>query len=160
LALQASVPAAARAFVACQAEMNVLLLGFNLLPAFPLDGGRVTRSLLWRRSGDIAAAARLGRGFGYLLIVLGTWLFLVGALGGLWFAIIGVLIVTAAGAEHAHEQVVAAFTGVSVRELMSHPAVTIPSDLTLGPARPQTGIRTATVRAPPRVGRAMGGRSC
>ncbi len=69
LALPTSAPAALRALVGYQAEINVIILGLNLVPAFPLDGGRAARALLWRRSGNIAAAtntaAGLGRAFGF-----------------------------------------------------------------------------------------------
>jgi Zn-dependent protease/predicted transcriptional regulator len=139
IALPSSVPAWLRALVDYQAEVNLLILGFNLLPAFPLDGGRVARALLWRRSGDIMratnTAAGLGRGFGWALIAFGVLLTLSGAAGGLWFAVIGVFLVAAAGAERLHEQVVVTFTGVSAAELMSHPVVTLPSELTLADAQ-------------------------
>jgi Zn-dependent protease/predicted transcriptional regulator len=134
LGLPASTPAALRAVVRYQAEINLIILGFNLIPAFPLDGGRVARALLWRRSGDIASAtdtaSGLGRGFGYLLIVFGVLLTFNGAPGGLWLAVIGVFLVAAASAERLQEQVVTTFTGVSARELMSHPVTSIPSELT------------------------------
>ncbi len=134
-ALPSSAPAALRALVDYQLEINLLILGFNLLPAFPLDGGRVARALLWRRSGDIAAAtntaAALGRGFGYLLIAFGVFLTFSGAPGGLWFALIGVFLVIAANAERTQQQVVTTFTGVSAGELMSQPAISIPAELNL-----------------------------
>ena len=56
--------------------INAVILVFNLIPAFPLDGGRVARALLWRHWGDLRratqTAARLGRYFGFLLIALGV----------------------------------------------------------------------------------------
>jgi Zn-dependent protease/predicted transcriptional regulator len=134
LALPTSTPAALRAVVSYQAEINLLILGFNLVPAFPLDGGRVARALLWRRSGDIDAAtntaAALGRGFGYLLIAFGVLLTFNGAPGGLWFALIGVFLVVAATAERLHEHVVTTFSGTHAEELMSQPVISIPSELT------------------------------
>jgi Zn-dependent protease len=134
LALPTSTPAALRAVVGYQAEINLLILGFNLVPAFPLDGGRVARALLWRRSGDIGAAtntaAGLGRGFGYFLIAFGVLLTFNGAPEGLWLALIGLFLVVAANAERVHEQVVSTFTGVHAEELMSQPAISIPSQLT------------------------------
>jgi Zn-dependent protease len=133
LALPTSTPAL-RAVVGYQAEINLLILGFNLVPAFPLDGGRVARALLWRRSGDIGAAtntaAGLGRGFGYFLIAFGVLLTFNGAPEGLWLALIGLFLVVAANAERVHEQVVSTFTGVHAEELMSQPAISIPSQLT------------------------------
>ncbi len=122
-----------------QAEVNLLILGFNLVPAFPLDGGRVARALLWRRSGDIATAtntaAGLGRGFGYLLIAFGVLLTFNGGPGGLCLALIGVFLVIAANAERLQEQVVTTFTGVSARALMSQPAISIPSEVTAAQAQ-------------------------
>ena len=139
LALPTSTPAALRAMVGYQAEINLLILGFNLVPAFPLDGGRVARALLWRRSGDLAAAtntaAGLGRGFGYFLIAFGVLLTFNGAPGGLWFALIGVFLVVAANAERLQEQVVSTFTGVHAEQLMSAPAISIPSESTLEQAQ-------------------------
>jgi Zn-dependent protease len=103
LLLPSSTPATIRALVEYQALVNGVILLFNLMPAFPLDGGRVLRSLLWLRSGNIArsteTAANVGRGFGYLMIVLGALEFVGGAPEGLWLMLIGFFIVTAAGAE-------------------------------------------------------------
>ncbi len=134
-ALPSSAPAALRALVGYQLEINLLILGFNLVPALPLDGGRVARALLWRRSGDIGAAtntaAILGRGFGYLLIVFGVLLTFSGAPAGLWFALIGGFLVIAANAERIQEQVMTTFTGVCAGELMSLPAISIPGELDL-----------------------------
>ena len=139
LALPASAPAALRAVIRYQAEINLLILGFNLIPAFPLDGGRVARALLWQRSGDIGAAtataSRLGRGIGYVLIAFGVISTLNGAPGGLWFALIGMFLVVAAKAEQVQEQVLTTFTGVCAAELMSQPAICIPPALTLDEAQ-------------------------
>ena len=130
LLLPSSTPAVVRALVEYQVFVNGLILVFNLLPAFPLDGGRVLRALLWRRSGDIGkstdTAASVGRAFGYLMIALGGLEFLAGAPEGLWLALIGFFIVMAAGAQAAGAQVQAALSGVSAGELMSTPAISIP----------------------------------
>ena len=75
-----------RAFVDYQLYVNAAILVFNLLPAFPLDGGRVARSLLWRRMGSreraTELAARIGRAFGVGLVVLGLVSFASGGVGG------------------------------------------------------------------------------
>jgi Zn-dependent protease/predicted transcriptional regulator len=130
LLLPSSTPAAIRALVEYQALVNVLILVFNLLPAFPLDGGRVLRSLLWRRSGEIGksteTAASVGRGFGYVMIGLGALEFVSGAPQGLWLALIGFFVVIAAGAQATGAQVHAVLSGVHASELMSAPAVSIP----------------------------------
>lgn len=130
LLLPSSTPAAVRALVEYQAIVNGLILVFNLLPAFPLDGGRVLRSLLWRRSGEIGrsteTAARVGRGFGYLMIGLGGLELISGAPEGLWLALIGFFVIVAASAQATGAQVHAALSGVHASELMSAPAVSIP----------------------------------
>jgi Zn-dependent protease/predicted transcriptional regulator len=129
LLLPSSTPAALRALVEYQALVNGLILVFNLLPAFPLDGGRVLRSLLWRRSGEIGksteTAASVGRAFGYVMIGLGALEVISGAPQGLWLALIGFFVVMAAGAQATSAQVHAALSGVSASELMSAPAVSI-----------------------------------
>src|SRR5262249_46634665 len=74
--------------------MNLLLAGFNLVPAFPLDGGRMFRSLLWAVKKDYdwatRVAARIGWGFGWLMIGFGAYSLLRGnPFGGLWYVLIG-----------------------------------------------------------------------
>ncbi|HET8979082.1 MAG TPA: site-2 protease family protein [Solirubrobacteraceae bacterium] len=137
--LPGSVHSPGRALVEYQFEMNVVLLVFNLLPAFPLDGGRVARAVLWRRRGDFVAAtetaANVGRACGYAMIGGGVLLTFGGWAIGLWLAVIGLFIVVAAGAERQQEEVVAAFTGVTVTALMSAPAACLPAGITLGEAR-------------------------
>lgn len=77
------------------ARLNLILAVFNMVPAFPLDGGRVLRSVLWRLTGDFTRATRwaagLGRAFGWLLIGWGLWMFVAqGArLAGAWAAFLG-----------------------------------------------------------------------
>ena len=128
--LPSSTPGAVRALVEYQVLVNGLIFVFNLLPAFPLDGGRVLRSLLWRRSGEIGrsteTAAGIGRGFGYVLIALGALEFVAGAVEGLWLALIGFFLVMASGEQARGAQVQAALSGVHVSDLMSTPVVSIP----------------------------------
>lgn len=93
------------------AAVQILLGVFNLMPGAPLDGGRLLRALLWRRHGDRAraadAAAQVGRALGVGLVALGLIEVLAGAFGGLWLALIGWFVLSAAGAEryaaHAEE---------------------------------------------------------
>ncbi len=138
LALPGSAPAALRALLTYQWQVNLLILAFNLVPAFPLDGGRVARALLWRRRGDIASATetavRVGRGFGYLLIAFGVLMAFSGAPGGLWFALIGGFLVMAAGAERLQERVMTVLTGIPAERLMSPAPVSIPAQATLDEA--------------------------
>ena len=134
-ALTTDASEALRAVVEYQLAVNILILLFNLLPAFPLDGGRVLRALLWQRSGDIgratATAAMIGRGFGYAFIALGLVALVQGLPSGLWFAVVGFFLILAGRAEEAHQQVKSALRGAKARELMAFPAVTISADATL-----------------------------
>jgi len=127
-----------RALLDYQVYVNALILGFNLLPAFPLDGGRVARSLLWRRLGDreraTDIAAGVGRTFGWGMVLLGALSFFSGAVGGLWLALIGGFLIMAAGAEAQQLRVQHAFGTTTVGELMSAPAVTLPAALPLDEA--------------------------
>jgi Zn-dependent protease len=161
LVLPRSAPAALRALIVYQAEVNALILAFNLIPAFPLDGGRIARAALWRRSGDISqateTAAGVGRAVGYLMIAFGVLLAFGGALEGLWIALIGVFVVGAANAERLQQEVVTAFSGVPAREVMSHPAVSIFSDATLDEAQAQfADHRYTAFPVTNRDGRAVG----
>ncbi|MEU8107192.1 site-2 protease family protein [Nonomuraea muscovyensis] len=106
------------------AGVNVLLAVFNLIPAAPLDGGRVLRAALWARWGDRAraaiAAARAGRGFGYALIAVGFLQVVTGrGFEGLWLALIGLFLVNAASAEEQQAQLGTALHGLRVGDVMS-----------------------------------------
>ncbi len=135
LLLPPSTPRAVSALIEYQAYVNAAIFVLNMLPAFPLDGGRVLRALLWRRSGEIEpateTAATIGRGFGYLMIGLGLLELLAGAPMGLWLSVIGLFIVMAAGQQAAGAELQAALSGVHVRKLMSSPVVSIPGDTPL-----------------------------
>jgi Zn-dependent protease len=83
------------------ATINAGLLAFNLVPAFPLDGGRIARAIAWKVTGNrnsaTRAAARIGQGFGYLLVAFGFWLMATSAVAsGLWLIVLGWFLSTAA----------------------------------------------------------------
>jgi Zn-dependent protease/predicted transcriptional regulator len=118
------------------ALLNVILAVFNLVPAFPLDGGRMLRAGLWARKGDITAAtrqaARIGGGFGIVMIFLGLMNVLAGqVVSGIWWGLIGMFL--RAAAQGAYGQVVArgALAGMPVRRYMTKEPVTVPPDLSV-----------------------------
>lgn len=118
------------------AAVNALLLVFNLLPAFPLDGGRILRSALWARRHDRAratlAAARIGRVFAYLIVALGMAdILLTADLGGLWLMVIGWFLGTAARTEERGEVLRNSLAGARVSEVMSVNPRTVPSWVTV-----------------------------
>jgi Zn-dependent protease/CBS domain-containing protein len=117
--------------------INLMLLVFNLLPALPLDGGRVLRSALWRARNDFRwatrVAASVGRGFGYLLIAGGVALFIFqGSFSGAWLAFIGWFLLQAATSEDQYAVVSEALSGLRVRDLMVRDPVTVQADMSLG----------------------------
>src|SRR5712691_9214900 len=112
--------------------INFLLGAFNLLPAFPLDGGRLLQSLIWLRTGDrlraTSIAARIGRGFAFLLITF----FVSGSLiGGIWSVFLGWFLLSAARAEEAGGLIRQALSGISVAEVMTPDPVQAPDNITV-----------------------------
>lgn len=118
------------------AIINWLLAGFNLIPAFPLDGGRVLRSVLWGLRGDLPWATRIasaiGSGFGLLLIVLGVLSFLGGdVIGGIWWVLIGLFVRGASSMSYKHVLIRRALQGESLRRFMKTDPVTVPPNIPL-----------------------------
>lgn len=128
--------------------VNLVLALFNLLPGFPLDGGRVLRSIVWGATGSLARATRIasitGQGFGYLLIA-GGFLLLVfvpgGLVGGLWIAAIGWFLAQAARASYAEVQVRSVLSDVDAEDVMAAELRSIPAHLTLQEAVDQYFLR-------------------
>jgi Zn-dependent protease len=116
------------------ALINAVLAIFNLVPAAPLDGGRLLRAFLWHRHGDrqraAVTAAHAGRTFGWVLVAGGLWLLVFYAdFGGLWLMLIGWFLINAANAEAAHARMQMALAGVWVRDVMSPEPVTVPATI-------------------------------
>lgn len=135
LGLGGVLPDWARALLDYQLYVTAAILAFNLLPAFPLDGGRILRSVLWQRSGDrdraTGQAAAIGRFFGWALVALGALSFASGQIGGLWFALVGGFIIIASAAEAQGTRTQHALAGVTAGELMTPHPVTLSADLTV-----------------------------
>ncbi|MER6351843.1 site-2 protease family protein [Streptomyces sp. NPDC001634] len=114
---------------------NLLLGVFNLLPAAPLDGGRVLQAALWWRTGDRdrgqRAAGRSGQVIGMVLAGAGWLVFVRGNPGGLWLVLIGMFVAVTAGAERRWAELHAALRGVRTGEAMTSPVVTAPDWLTV-----------------------------
>jgi Zn-dependent protease/predicted transcriptional regulator len=116
--------------------MNLLLGGINLLPAFPLDGGRIVRGIAWARTGDPARALRIsasaGRYLGILFATAGiVGILVVDSLDGLMLAVCGWFIVSSAGAVERSADVDAMLEGISVADVMDHDVSGVPPGLTL-----------------------------
>jgi Zn-dependent protease len=128
------------------AWVNLLLAGFNLVPGFPLDGGRLLRSLVWRTTGSFRRATRIaslaGQAVGWVLVAGGVAFLLAGNLaGGIWFAFIGWFLVQAARASYQELLVRHLLRGVQARDVMVRGLVRIPPDLTLQGAVDQYFMR-------------------
>ena len=137
LAAGAGLPNALDGVAAWLGYTNLILLAFNLLPALPLDGGRVLHAALWYARGDLAWATRiasaLGRGFGYLFIALGLGMLIFeGTFSGAWLAFVGWFLLQAATAEARYIATEQALEGVRVRDLMVEEPVTVSADMSLG----------------------------
>lgn len=136
VALGGVLPEPAITLLLWLALMNAVLMGFNLVPAFPLDGGRVLRALLWRRSGDLGrateTASAVGRGLGWGLVGLGVLQILMGfGLAGAWWILIGLFIRHAAAQGVAMVLAREGLQGRPVRAFLSEHPVTVTPDVTL-----------------------------
>jgi Zn-dependent protease/CBS domain-containing protein len=118
------------------AATNAMLAIFNLIPAAPLDGGRVLRAALWRWRGNrqraAVNAARTGRFFGFALIALGVLQVVTGSgLNGIWLALIGWFVVSAATAEEQQAKLGGLLAGVTVGQVMTPGPIVLDGNLTV-----------------------------
>jgi Zn-dependent protease len=118
------------------AQVNLLVAAFNLIPGFPLDGGRVLRAFLWRRSGNYVSATRtasmVGRGVAYSFILGGiVMIFVVNPFNGLWLAFIGWFLENAANASYRQVKFREGLRGLSARDVMSSSCPSVPPHLSL-----------------------------
>ena len=126
------------AMVAWLASINLIVLLFNLLPAFPMDGGRVARAIVWARTGDRSAAtgfaAGLGRVFGWFFIAAGLAATATGVfsiIGGLWLAAIGVMINGSARGASIQTAMSSRIGDLRVSDVMDRQPVAIPGELSV-----------------------------
>lgn len=130
-------PLPATALVGYLALINLFLGLFNLVPGFPLDGGRVLRSIIWGTTGDLNKATRWasysGQGFGYLLMIFGFFNIIgFGAtLGGLWLIFIGWFLTTAARSSYEQLVMRQALSGVPVERVMTTDVPEISADISV-----------------------------
>jgi len=115
---------------------NILLGIFNLIPGFPLDGGRVLRSIVWKINGNLRRATRIvtvvGQIIAYLFILVGIWLFFVGYfIDGLWFGFIGWFLLSSAQSANSEVMLQSVFRGVTVGEVMNTAPTTVPANISL-----------------------------
>jgi Zn-dependent protease len=116
--------------------VNAIVAAFNLIPAFPMDGGRVLRSLIWSRTGDIVSSTRTasttGRAFAYAMIFIGIFLiFAVDVVTGFWLIIIGWFISTGAQSALAQTIVREDLRGLRANDIMTRRVDSVPPDMTL-----------------------------
>ncbi len=117
--------------------INLLLAAFNLIPAAPLDGGRLLRALVWARTGDrfraTRVASRAGLGFGIILIAYGLFTFAAtgNVIGGVWAVFLGWFLLSAARSEETSGLIQQALVGVTVGDVMTPQPIQVPDDLTV-----------------------------
>jgi len=126
--------------------VNTVVLLFNLVPAFPLDGGRIVKAGAWRLTGDpnrgTRFAARLGQGFAYLLMGLGVYLLLRDdPLSGVWFLLLGWFLAQAARGAVVTSRFSERLEGVTVADVMDTQPVTVPGELSVLDARDEYFLR-------------------
>ncbi|HEU5142803.1 MAG TPA: site-2 protease family protein [Solirubrobacterales bacterium] len=134
------------AMAAWLAMINFVILVFNLLPAFPMDGGRIALALAWWRSGNRTSATRfaatLGRVFAYLFIGVGLLLIFNGdVFSGIWLALIGMIVNGSARAASAQTNITAPIEGMRVADVMDREPVAIPGELSVEQALDEYFLR-------------------
>ena len=125
---------AALLLVSFLVTMNAFLLVFNLVPAFPLDGGRIARAAIWKTTGDRTKATRLsglvGQAFAALLMGFGFFLAINGnGVDGIWLIVLGFLLWQSARGAVLQSAVTSRLDGVTVADIMDADPVTVPADL-------------------------------
>jgi CBS domain-containing protein len=143
---EGSVGSQAAAVLAYLMSINVIVLLFNLLPGFPLDGGRIARAITWKITGDRNRATRfaalLGRGVGWAIVAGGVYIALaVDPFDGIWLALIGWFLTQAARSAQAQADFAGRIEHLRVGDVMDAEPIAIPRDLTLDRAENEFFLR-------------------
>jgi Zn-dependent protease len=148
IALDSSHVSAGTAVLRFLTFINIALLVFNLVPGFPLDGGRIARAIAWWRTGDrdraTRFAARLGRAFGVFLIGLGLYLLLGppnDTIGGVWLIAVGFMLSQTARAAEVQSRISERFAGLRVADVMDDEPVVLPAQTKLDRALDEFFLR-------------------
>jgi len=133
------------ALVKYLAMINAALALFNLIPGYPLDGGRIFRAFLWRVTGNhhraTIAAGVTGRFFGFLFIIWGIWQALTGNIGsGIWIALIGWFLESAASSQIQQEGIKSLLDGHHVADAMQRNLAQVPDDATVQELMRETAL--------------------
>ncbi|MEK7680076.1 MAG: site-2 protease family protein, partial [Deltaproteobacteria bacterium] len=137
--LSGTLPATFLAVFKYLAFVNIVIAAFNLIPGFPLDGGRILRAIWWARTKDIKSATRaasmIGRGFALFLILTGfAQIFMGNIIGGLWSVMIGVFLQQAAQSGYKELMIKTTLEGLMVRDVMSTKVISMEEDITVAEA--------------------------
>jgi Zn-dependent protease len=143
---ETGVVGSATAVLGYLASVNILVLVFNLIPGFPLDGGRIARAIAWWRTGDrnraTRLAARLGRGVGWLMVGAGLLLLVAGYwITGVWLAFIGYFLAQAARSAEAQAAFAGRIEHLRVSDVMDAEPVAIPETVDLARAENEYFLR-------------------
>jgi Zn-dependent protease len=143
---EAGVGSQATAVLGYLMSINLIVLAFNLIPGFPLDGGRIARAITWKITGDRNRATRfaaiLGRGVGWVMVAVGIFWGLRGDLvGGIWLAVIGWFLTGAARSAQTQADFAGRIEHLRVGDVMDAEPIAIPRDLTLDRAEDEYFLR-------------------
>jgi Zn-dependent protease len=146
LTLSFATTTPAKGLLSWLAGINLVVLLFNLLPAFPLDGGRIVRAIAWKVTGDqnrgTRLAARLGQVLAWGLMALGAFVIFRGdTIGGIWFLVLGWFIAQAARGAVVSSRFSERLEGVTVADVMDTQPVTVPGELSVRDAQDEFFLR-------------------
>jgi Zn-dependent protease/predicted transcriptional regulator len=112
--------------------LNIFIAIFNLVPGFPLDGGRIFRAILWHYNRDLKKATRIasdfGKGFAFILMAFGAVNLFMSFITGVWFIFIGLFLLEMAETSYRQVEMNKALAGIHVRDIMSRDVITVNAD--------------------------------